>query len=116
MTKKPKTVEYTVADALDNAQAAVTALRSAIEAVAHEANRKAITLLTFDAEAGMAYLHFVAPGCGAVARQLEHVFIDPPFTATTDHNVDGVPLGAEFPAGSQEEALARGATIAAAFA
>jgi len=99
-----------------NAEAGVQAVRRAIEAVTHEANRKSITLLTFDAEAGMAYLHFVAPGTGIPARQLEHVFIEPTFTAVSDHAADGSRLGAEFPAASQEEALARAALIAAAFA
>jgi hypothetical protein len=98
-----------------NAEAGVLAVRRAIEAMTHEANRKSITLLTFDAEAGMAYFHFVPPGTGRATRQLPLHFPSP-IGVTVDYDAAGTRLGAEFPAGTPEEALARAATIAAAFA
>lgn len=99
-----------------NALAAAELVGLAIETVKHEAGRKAITCLTFDAEAGMAYLHFLPPGTAAAVKQLSHVFIKPTFTATTDYGADFSRLGTEFPARSQEEALARAAIVAASFA
>lgn len=68
-----------------------------------------ITLLTYDAEAGMAYLYLRQPPTpDSVAHTLVlRGYADAPFEARKDYDADHNPVGVEFEAHDTAQALSR---------
>lgn len=72
-----------------------------------------LTLLTYDAEAGMAYLYLCKPeACSAVANTLAaRGYDDGPFELRKDYDAERQLLGIEFEARDAAHALKRAAYV-----
>lgn len=69
-----------------------------------------ITLLTYDPEAGMAYLYCAPPGSRQATTTRMNT--EQHYGAAIDYAEDGALLGAEFPAVSAQSALCRALVLA----
>jgi hypothetical protein len=101
-----------------NVDACIRSLREQLDAAterpdAHVMALGLTTVLTYDPEAGMAYLYTATP-CGCtdrVASTQPAEYGMPTYHAQLDYGVNGRVLGAEFPAATKQEALERAVEI-----